>query len=50
MGIGMVAVLPENKVGSALTTLAEYGLTAWAAGKVIEGTGEVHLVGQFRKA
>ncbi len=39
-GIGMVAVLPETSVGTALDLLAERGVTAWVAGTVAERDGD----------
>jgi phosphoribosylformylglycinamidine cyclo-ligase len=36
MGVGMIAVLPQESVDVALTTLADRGLDAWVAGEVTE--------------
>ncbi|WP_165985469.1 phosphoribosylformylglycinamidine cyclo-ligase [Streptomyces sp. YIM 98790] len=36
MGVGMVAVVPENAVDVALTTLADRGVAAWVLGAVSE--------------
>lgn len=39
-GVGMVAVLPEPALGSALDLLAERGVPAWAAGTVTVRAGD----------
>jgi phosphoribosylformylglycinamidine cyclo-ligase len=36
MGVGMIAVVPQESVDVALTTLADRGLDAWVAGEVTE--------------
>lgn len=36
MGVGMVAVVPQESVDVALTTLADRGLEAWVAGEIVE--------------
>ncbi|MFB7289172.1 phosphoribosylformylglycinamidine cyclo-ligase [Actinacidiphila glaucinigra] len=50
MGVGMVAVVPEDSVDVALTTLADRGLDAWVAGGIVE-RGEhaeaVELTGDY---
>ncbi|MDX3073540.1 phosphoribosylformylglycinamidine cyclo-ligase [Streptomyces sp. NPDC088354] len=50
MGVGMVAVVPEESVDVALATLADRGLEAWVAGEVLE-RGEraeaVELTGEY---
>ncbi|MFB4193017.1 phosphoribosylformylglycinamidine cyclo-ligase [Streptomyces carpaticus] len=38
MGVGMVAVLPQESVDGALALLAERGVPAWVAGEVTERT------------
>ncbi|MFK4224361.1 phosphoribosylformylglycinamidine cyclo-ligase [Streptomyces sp. NPDC019890] len=36
MGVGMIAVVPEESVDAALTTLADRGVDAWVAGEITE--------------
>ena len=36
MGVGMVAVVPQESVDAALTTLTDRGVDAWVAGKISE--------------
>ncbi|MFF5086289.1 phosphoribosylformylglycinamidine cyclo-ligase [Streptomyces niveus] len=36
MGVGMIAVVPEASVDTALTTLADRGVNAWVAGAVVD--------------
>ncbi len=36
MGVGMIAVVPEESVDVALTTLADRGVDAWVAGEITE--------------
>ncbi|MFJ4849148.1 MULTISPECIES: phosphoribosylformylglycinamidine cyclo-ligase [unclassified Streptomyces] len=50
MGVGMVAVVPEESVDVALTTLADRGLEAWVAGEVLERGDRaeaVELTGEY---
>ncbi|WP_431959177.1 phosphoribosylformylglycinamidine cyclo-ligase [Actinacidiphila sp. bgisy160] len=45
MGVGMVAVVPQESVDVALTTLADRGLDAWVAGEVVERGEHAEAVG-----
>jgi phosphoribosylformylglycinamidine cyclo-ligase len=50
MGVGMVAVVPQESVDVALAVLADRGVDAWAAGEVrarATGTPAVELVGDY---
>lgn len=48
MGIGMVAVVPEDAVDEALGLLVNRGLAAWTAGHVESGgTGAAELIGGY---
>ncbi|MEV6793938.1 phosphoribosylformylglycinamidine cyclo-ligase [Streptomyces sp. NPDC051320] len=57
MGVGMMAVVPEESVDAALTTLADRGLDAWVAGTVVERqstgrgahTAGAELTGEYAK-
>ncbi|MBU6535476.1 phosphoribosylformylglycinamidine cyclo-ligase [Streptomyces sp. NPDC057245] len=50
MGVGMIAILPEESTDTALTTLADRGVDAWVAGEITDrgdhGTGAA-LVGDY---
>ncbi|MFJ6069134.1 phosphoribosylformylglycinamidine cyclo-ligase [Streptomyces tendae] len=50
MGVGMIAIVPEESTDVALTTLADRGVDAWVAGKITDrgehGTGAA-LVGDY---
>jgi phosphoribosylformylglycinamidine cyclo-ligase len=45
MGIGMMAVIPGDDVERALALLKGRGVDAWVAGEIVEGSGDVQLVG-----
>ena len=45
MGVGMMAVVAAHDTERALAFLRGRGLDAWVVGEVIDGTGEVQLVG-----
>ncbi|HVU72322.1 MAG TPA: phosphoribosylformylglycinamidine cyclo-ligase [Mycobacteriales bacterium] len=45
MGVGMVALVAPDAVDVVLQTLAQHDVPAWVAGRVLEGTGAVRLVG-----
>ncbi|WP_320774748.1 phosphoribosylformylglycinamidine cyclo-ligase [Streptomyces sp. CRN 30] len=50
MGVGMMAVLPQESVDVALTTLADRGVDAWVAGEITERAGHTDgaaLVGDY---
>ena len=46
MGIGMVAVVAAEAADAAVRLLRQREVTAWLAGRVVEGDGTVTLVGQ----
>ncbi|GHA64862.1 phosphoribosylformylglycinamidine cyclo-ligase [Streptomyces tendae] len=50
MGVGMIAIVPEESTDVALTTLADRGVDAWVAGEITDrgehGTGAA-LVGDY---
>jgi phosphoribosylformylglycinamidine cyclo-ligase len=45
MGIGMLAIIAPHDVERALAFLKGRGLDAWVVGEIIEGTGDVQMVG-----
>ncbi|WP_432096429.1 phosphoribosylformylglycinamidine cyclo-ligase [Streptomyces sp. bgisy100] len=50
MGVGMIAVVPQESVDVALATLADRGVDAWVAGRVTEradGAEAVSLTGDY---
>ncbi|MCX4584308.1 phosphoribosylformylglycinamidine cyclo-ligase [Streptomyces sp. NBC_01481] len=50
MGVGMIAVVPEESVDAALTTLADRGVDAWVAGEITdrgERTTGAELTGTY---
>ncbi|MGI5212399.1 phosphoribosylformylglycinamidine cyclo-ligase [Plantactinospora sp. CA-290183] len=49
MGVGMFAIVSAEDADRALATLAGRGVDAWQAGEIIEGTGEVHMIGQHTR-
>ncbi|OZV80124.1 phosphoribosylformylglycinamidine cyclo-ligase [Micromonospora echinospora] len=49
MGVGMFAIVSAEDADRALATLAGRGVDAWQAGEVIEGTGNVRMVGQHTR-
>ncbi|NLU68498.1 phosphoribosylformylglycinamidine cyclo-ligase [Streptomyces sp. HNM0574] len=44
MGVGMMAVVPEDSADAVLRTLAERGVDAWTAGRVTERAGQPEAV------
>ena len=36
MGVGMIAIVPEESADAALATLADRGVDAWVAGEITE--------------
>ncbi|RCK69594.1 phosphoribosylformylglycinamidine cyclo-ligase [Desertihabitans brevis] len=49
MGVGMVAVVPEDAAATALATLTDRGVPAWVCGRVEDTPGgTVELVGEHR--
>lgn len=49
MGIGMLAIVPPHDVERALAFLKGRGVEAWVAGEIIDGNGDVQLVGQHTR-
>jgi phosphoribosylformylglycinamidine cyclo-ligase len=52
MGVGMVAVVPQEFADAALTTLADRGVDAWIAGEITErapGEDAVTLTGDYAR-
>ncbi|MFI6162995.1 phosphoribosylformylglycinamidine cyclo-ligase [Micromonospora haikouensis] len=49
MGVGMFAIVSAEDADRALATLAGRGVDAWQAGEIIEGTGNVRMVGQHTR-
>jgi phosphoribosylformylglycinamidine cyclo-ligase len=50
MGVGMIAIVPEESTDVALATLADRGLEAWVAGEITERgekTTGAELVGDY---
>ncbi|MBM0274080.1 phosphoribosylformylglycinamidine cyclo-ligase [Micromonospora arborensis] len=49
MGVGMFAIVSAEDADRALATLTGRGVEAWQAGEIIEGTGNVQMVGQHTR-
>jgi phosphoribosylformylglycinamidine cyclo-ligase len=49
MGLGMAAVVATADVERALAFLKGRGLDAWVAGEIVEGTGDVRMVGSHTR-
>ncbi|MEU0152818.1 phosphoribosylformylglycinamidine cyclo-ligase [Micromonospora fulviviridis] len=49
MGVGMFAVVSAEDADRALATLTGRGVDAWQAGEIIEGTGNVQMIGQHTR-
>ncbi|OMI39151.1 phosphoribosylformylglycinamidine cyclo-ligase [Streptomyces sparsogenes] len=51
MGVGMIAVVPEESVDVALATLADRGVDAWVGGEIVERTAghadAVSVIGDY---
>jgi phosphoribosylformylglycinamidine cyclo-ligase len=47
LGVGMVAVVPADRVAAALELLAERGVPSWAAGRIAAGGGAVRVTGRY---
>ena len=45
MGVGMMAIVAASDTERALAFLRGRGVDAWVAGEVVEGTGQVHMLG-----
>ncbi|MFB9234838.1 phosphoribosylformylglycinamidine cyclo-ligase [Plantactinospora siamensis] len=49
MGVGMFAIVSAEDADRALATLAGRGVEAWQVGEIIEGTGQVQMIGQHTR-
>jgi phosphoribosylformylglycinamidine cyclo-ligase len=49
MGVGMFAIVSSDDADRAMAYLTGRGVEAWQVGEVIEGTGEVQMMGQYTR-
>jgi phosphoribosylformylglycinamidine cyclo-ligase len=49
MGVGMFAIVSSDDADRAMAYLTGRGVEAWLVGEVIEGTGEVQMMGQYTR-
>lgn len=49
MGVGMFAIVSAEDADRALATLTGRGVDAWQVGEIVEGTGNVQMVGQHTR-
>jgi phosphoribosylformylglycinamidine cyclo-ligase len=49
MGVGMFAVVSADDADRAMAYLTGRGVEAWQVGEIIEGTGEVQMMGQYTR-
>ncbi|MEU4217687.1 phosphoribosylformylglycinamidine cyclo-ligase [Actinoplanes sp. NPDC026623] len=49
MGVGMFAIVSADDADRAMAYLTGRGVEAWQVGEVIEGTGQVQMVGQYTR-
>ena len=49
MGVGMFAVVSADDADRAMAYLTGRGVEAWQVGEIIEGTGQVQMVGQYTR-
>ncbi|MEU5562923.1 phosphoribosylformylglycinamidine cyclo-ligase [Micromonospora musae] len=49
MGVGMFAIVSAEDADRALATLTGRGVEAWQAGEIIEGAGNVQMIGQHTR-
>lgn len=49
MGVGMFAIVSAEDADRALACLAGRGVDAWQAGEIIEGSGNVQMIGQHTR-
>ncbi len=47
LGVGMVAVVSASRAEAALQLLASREVPAWTLGTIVEGTGQVRMVGDY---
>ncbi|GIE96284.1 phosphoribosylformylglycinamidine cyclo-ligase [Paractinoplanes rishiriensis] len=49
MGVGMFAIVSSDDADRAMAYLTGRGIEAWQVGEVIDGTGEVQMMGQYTR-
>jgi phosphoribosylformylglycinamidine cyclo-ligase len=49
MGVGMFAVVSADDADRAMAYLTGRGVEAWQVGEIIEGTGQVQMMGQYTR-
>ncbi len=49
MGVGMFAIVSADDADRAMAYLTGRGVEAWQVGEVIEGTGQVQMIGQHTR-
>jgi phosphoribosylformylglycinamidine cyclo-ligase len=49
MGVGMFAIVSSDDADRAMAYLTGRGVEAWQVGEVIDGTGEVQMMGQYTR-
>ncbi|MGN9811839.1 phosphoribosylformylglycinamidine cyclo-ligase [Micromonospora sp. BQ11] len=49
MGVGMFAIVSSEDADRALATLTGRGVEAWQVGEIIEGSGNVQMIGQHTR-
>ncbi len=49
MGVGMFAIVSSDDADRAMAYLTGRGIEAWQVGEIIEGTGQVQMVGQHTR-
>ena len=47
LGVGMVAVVPSDRLDDALAVAGARGVDAWQLGDVVAGTGSVRMDGVY---
>jgi phosphoribosylformylglycinamidine cyclo-ligase len=49
MGVGMFAIVSSDDADRAMAYLTGRGVEAWQVGEIIDGTGEVQMMGQYTR-
>jgi phosphoribosylformylglycinamidine cyclo-ligase len=49
MGVGMFAIVSSDDADRAMAYLTGRGVESWQVGEVIDGTGQVQMVGQHTR-
>jgi phosphoribosylformylglycinamidine cyclo-ligase len=49
MGVGMMAVVAADDSDRSLAFLRNRGIDAWVAGEIVDGTGQVQMVGSHTR-